>query len=211
MTLFLPNTVYPRVFKPLPLNADWSNAPFCFYSSKVTKPVFSTSLWEDHGKVWFEFSFDRVWSWLTVSRICLIMWHKDRPNSFYVLKNNEKAQWRTFKWFIFHLPIPFLNCACHIISDLFFPPTPTPIDNRCWIGFEARFICLSVAWTYPHSGILHLPPNCANWVWAALPLASAQIPQLFLFKAETSERRPEGHKHDSRNIKRNRERCPVSF
>lgn len=45
-----------------------------------------------------------------------------------------------------------------------------------------------VAWTDSLVADLHLPPRSANWVSAALPLASNWIPQLFLFNSQTSER-----------------------
>lgn len=51
------------------------------------------------------------------------------------------------------------------------------------ISFDTAF----VAWTDSLVADLHLPRLLANWVSAALPLASNWIPQLFLLNSQTSE------------------------
>lgn len=61
---------------------------------------------------------------------------------------------------------------------------------KCDVSLEDRghFLMLRfVAWTDSLVADLHLPQRLANWVSAALPLASNWIPQLFLFNSQTSE------------------------
>lgn len=54
-------------------------------------------------------------------------------------------------------------------------------------NFFSLVISFDTAWTDSLVADLHLPRLLANWVSAALPLASNWIPQLFLLNSQTSE------------------------